>query len=171
MANPQPTEIVSQYLDDTGTGAGLKNYNGDYSSAVTECFISPPDGRTCAITQLIIYIEGAKGMANGDYGSIPALVNGVQVCSTIGGFLGDLTAGLPVQSNGAWKRLCYNQHIDTSGLGASNDSCAARWDLTASGSPVLLAPGDRLSVFLNDNLTGLVDHAFNAQGHFVRELQ
>tara|TARA_R110000796_G_scaffold251769_1_gene383934 strand:- start:1886 stop:2467 length:582 start_codon:yes stop_codon:yes gene_type:complete len=160
--NPEIGIIVSRYLDTVGNGTGTKQALGNYATA-TPFFITPGVGEVYDITRLIVYIEDSSGMDNAKYGNIAALTNGITINSVVGGVTDDMTDGLAIKTNGQWKRVCYDQHIDSTGAG--NDSCAARWTFSASGVPIRLSYGDTLSVVCHDDFTGLIDHTFKIQGH------
>jgi hypothetical protein len=166
LSNVAPKNpLLIRYLDENGDGTGNKIGNGDYSGAPTEFFISPPLGESYNLTRLIIYIEDTTGMDNAKYGNTGPLLNGVGISVTVGGIVTDLLDGLPIKTNGQWKRLCYDQHIDSTGAG--NDSCAARWILTSSDTSIALDHGDKFSITLNDDLSGLIDHTFLLEGYLA----
>lgn len=155
-----------RYLDTNGDGTGTKEANGDHSSAEEILFYQPPINSLIEIHRLIIFMEDATGMRWDRYGSLAGgLTTGIVVrVSDDSGVQLDLTDGLPVKTNGHWRRSFFDGTI--SARGGGNDVFAARWSLFKSGEPVTLRCNhlhQRLEVVLNDNLTGLVSHTFQAQ--------
>jgi len=159
MAKP----IFSRYLDTNGDGTGTKTANGNYAAAAEEFYIQPAEWQTLSLARLIVYAEDTGGMDNGSYGNGITLTNGIRVILTKDGVDTDLDGGLAIKSNGQWKRLCYDEHIDSAGSG--NDSMAVRWTFTKAGQELKISGSDKLRVILNDDFTGLIDHTFLVQGY------
>lgn len=175
-AAPLPVEIISdpslvfQYLDTVGDGTGTKNANGDYSSGATQFYIAPGAGVVYDINRMIVTIQDGSGFRAERYGSFgAALTNGIRIekQDNIGTTLLELDGGINVKSNGDWGRLCYD--ADLKSWGAGNEFLNVRWTFTKAGGPLRLTgdDNDRLTVILNDDLTGLVEHYFMAQGVIV----
>ena len=102
---------LSRYLDTLGTGAGTKNANGNYAGAAEEFYIEAQAGQNLTIARMIVTIEDGGGGTAQEYGNIGvALTNGITVTveNEHGTVLNDMTDGVPVDSNGAWARLCYD---------------------------------------------------------------
>ncbi len=81
-----------------------------------------------------------------------------------GGVVKDLTDGLPIKSNAAWGRVCYDIDISTFGTGDNFVEC--RWTFAKSGKFLELngQAGEWLEAYLSDDLSGLVSHTFMVQG-------
>lgn len=159
------SRIISRYLDTLGTGGGLKNANGNYSGAAQDFLIQPPAGQVFQIARLLIQIRDSGAFTASSYGNLGALANGIQLLIVNdGGTILDLTDGIPVKSNAHWSRLCYDAKPDDYGSG--DNFLSVRFTFTRSGSAIRL-DGDnteRLVARFNDDLSGLVEHYFLAQG-------
>ena len=169
---PVPTPIY-KFLTLDGDGV-TKNANGDYSATGLgeKCFyIQPPAGQIYRITRMMILVRDVKnGFQPDHYGSIGELTAGIQVKVTGGinqDVLIDLTDGLPVNTNGNWGKFCFDAEILQSELGTDDSYLRARWTFERSGYPIRLVGdnSERLGVFLNDDLSGLVEHHFHVQGY------
>lgn len=157
--------LISRYLSDDGTVTGNKNANGNYAGAVEEFYIEPAAGESYTLTRMIVSFEDAGGMQAQEYGNIgSALTNGIEVkvVNEDDTVIMDLTDGVPVKTNSQWARLCYD--VDVKSWGSGNDLCVVRWTFTKSGDAIYLEEGQRLVVYLNDSLVGLISHYFLVQG-------
>lgn len=155
-----------RFLDTNGDGTGTKDAIGDYSSAEEIFFYQPPINSLIQISRLVIFMEDATGMRWDRYGSLAGgLTNGIVVrISDDHGVLLDFTDGLPIKTNGHWRRSAFDGTI--SARGGGNDVFASRWSFFKSGEPVTLRCNhlhQRIEVVLNDNFTGLVSQTFQAQ--------
>lgn len=157
--------IINQFLDTNGDGTGTTNANGNYAVTPTEFYIQPGAGYYYKIARMIVEIEDTVGMSATDYGNITSgLTNGVSVQVKRGStVLRDLTPDT-VKANAQWAAYCYD--ADLKAWGSGNEVLAVRWTFEKSGLPAYLngTENDRLSVTLNDDLTGLVTHTFLVQG-------
>ena len=163
---PETRQIFSHYMDTVGDGSGERHGIGDYSGTAQAFKIKPSSDELLHVARIIIYIEDGAGMDNGKYGTGLVLNNGITLVAVVDGIAYELTGGLPIKTNGQWKRLCYDEHIDVRGGG--NDSCAVRFTFTKAGDYLNLdgSKGDYLEVILHDDFTDLVDHTFLVQGYF-----
>ena len=156
---------IFQFLSTNGDGTGTVNANGDYSSTEGEFYIAPPSGYHYNITRMLVFVEDSANFSSDEYGNLnTALTNGVRVVvKEHGTEILDLTAGDSIKTNAQWSQYCYD--AQSISFGSGNDFLAVRWTFAKSGSPVYVSPNQRLSVLLNDNLTGLVTHTFMVQGY------
>ncbi len=175
-ANPLPVSLKSngtvntaffRYLDTVGDGSGVKNTNLDHSSVQGIYRIAPPAASVFRVTRMIISLEDATGFSTAEYGNLGiALANGIGVRIHDGtSTVLDLMDGIPVKTNGAWGRLCYDVNLSTFGTG--NEMLLVRWTFDKSGMPLRL-DGDQtqeLQVTIDDNLTGLISQYFQVQGY------
>jgi hypothetical protein len=156
-----------RYLDTAGDGTGTKNANGDYSSTSDIFYIQPAAGQVFRMVRMIVTVEDTTGMQAAEYGNLgSALSNGITVrTQDDSGTILDMTDGLPVTTNAEWARLCYD--ADVKSWGAGNELLTVRWTFARSGTLIRLRgdQNERLEVFLNDDLTGLIQHYFMVQGH------
>ncbi len=118
------------------------------------------------IHRLIVTIEDTIGFTSVKYGTLAALTNGVSIKHKAvgGGTILDLTPQ-NIKNNGQWG--LYNFYVDVKGWGAGNDILLARWTFQRMGAPISMKVGETLVVTLSDNMTGLIQHSFVAQGIFI----
>ncbi len=159
-----------QYLDKDGDGTGTKQATEDYSDSglgLTKFFIKPPANQIYVIERMIIYIQDAIVWQADHYGKLgTALTNGISVLIRSNKAAPyDLTAGIPITTNGGWKRVCHD--APPSGFGAGDDNISVRWTFRHSGRPIVLrgSRGEQLDADLNDDLSGLSEHTFHCQGY------
>lgn len=165
-------KIISHYLDTVGDQTGLTNAIGDETPG--EFFIQAQPGQQLVIARLIVYIEdGVTGKFDpGKYGDIAALPNGikVQVRESDDEVINDLTNGHAIHTNGQWQQVCFDVSVLDNN---STMSLAVRWTYDKSipqgygeegHTPIVLNPGQKFSVIVNDNFTGLLSHHFLVQG-------
>lgn len=159
-----------RYLDTNGDGTGTKQAIQNYSAAglgPKTFYIKPPTGLIYVINRMVVYWQDAISWRSDHYGKLgAALTKGIRVyirsdkADPI-----ELTDGLPIKTNGNWKRLCHD--APESGYGAGDDDTSARWTFRHSGRPLVLRGdrGDRMDIDINDNLSGLSDQTFMVQGY------
>ncbi len=169
--------MIGQFLDSVGDGSGVVQATADLSGgeiffiqppAGKIFFIQPPAGKIFHIARMLVHIEDSGPTSADDYGGISALTNGIVVrCQNDTGTILNLTGGLPIQTNGAWGRVCFDLKLD--GFGAGNDFVNARWTFEKSGVFLELVGdnNDRLEVVFSDSFVGLASHTFMVQGHII----
>jgi hypothetical protein len=120
------------------------------------------------IHRLLVSIEDTSGVKPEIYGSGVALTNGitVQVQASDNTVISDLTDGVPVKTNALWSAQCFDVDAKAWGNTPTDEVVVVRWTFSKSGVPILLEDGQKLVVTLNDNLSGLVGHYFQAQGFY-----
>lgn len=167
-------KLFYRLADTVGDGSGTKQALGNYASTPTEFKVTAGANEHIAITRMIVHMK-APDFANSDeYGSGPALTNGIHlyVTDVQGSILYRLTdISEPVQANGEWPQTCYDfENFDTK-FGAGNEYAAARWTFAKSGQPAVLEPGWSINVLCQDDFrtvtTGLLTHSFKMQGHWL----
>ena len=159
------TVSLYRFLDTNGDGTGTKNANGDYSSAAEDFYIQPGQYDKYEIARIIVEVEDTGGMRAERYGTLAAaLTNGIKVIHEVSGVEHELTDGIPITTNSAWSRLCYD--VDVKGWGAGNDLLTVRWTFEKAGQKLVLRGPDsnKLIVRCNDDMTGLDTHSFMVQG-------
>ena len=160
----RPNDAVFRFLDTNGDGTGTTNATGDYSITPEEVYFEA--AVNCDIHRLIIHIGDTGGIQAQDYGNIAGgLTNGytVKALDASQAELIDLCAGIPILTNGDIGRYCYD--VDLKTWGSGDEFIQARWTFSKAGSPLHLPKGYRLSVTLNDDFTGLLQHYFMVQGY------
>lgn len=161
---------IYQYLDKTGDGTGDTNAIEDYSGAglgSTDFKIVPAPGEIMRIERMIIAIVAMNATSQDSYGGLGILSNGITTKKkNAGGDIQDLTAGIPITTQAQWAHLCFDSFQPDPGMG--NDHVLYRWRFMQAGTPVRLVGdnGEFLAVTINDDMTGLLQHVFNVQGHF-----
>jgi hypothetical protein len=163
-------DYISRFLDTNGNGTGTKIANGDYSpagSGQTIFFCQPASGEIFRITRMIVNIEDNAVLQAGGYGAqVSPLASGITVRTANGAIpTQDLTDGLPITSNAAWGRFCFD--VLLTDFGAGNNFVSVRWTFAKGGTLIRLDgdQDDRLEVVLNDDLDFLVNHTFMIQGY------
>lgn len=156
-----------RFLDTVGNGTGTKNAVGDYSDSglgQTVFKIAPQDG-VYELTRLIVTIKDTQGVDSDFYGNNITLTNGIEVQYWGSqGLVVDMTDGIPIMSNGDWKRYCYD--VAPSQFGTGNDIVSVRWTFGKTGMETVLRAdeGDELRIILHDDFRGLIEHYFEVQG-------
>lgn len=160
-----PQDGIFRFLDTVGDGSGANNANGDYSLAADEFFFQPT--RMANVHRLIFHISDTTGIQAQDYGNITGgLTNGYNILVTDedNNTIVSLTNGIPIKTNGDIGRYCYD--VDLKSWGSGNEFIQARWSFDKAGSPIYLAANHKLSITLNDDCSGLLEHYFMIQGEY-----
>lgn len=155
-------QIFSRYLSSDGTTSGTK----DMSTTADDYYIIDTT-QTLYITRLIVWYSDGGGGTVAEYGNLnSALTNGIIIQhldndgTTV---VNDLTDGVPIKTNGAWARLCYDYNFYNHGSG--DDIFGVRWTFDKAGDAVILQPGERLNFKVQDSLANLTEHYALVQGH------
>ena len=158
----EPDDHIFQLLSNGST----TNAVGDYSSAVEQFTFTVPSGRVAEIERMIIFLSDVGTFPSDKYGYNVVLANGVRIYvrDANDDIILTLDAGHPITKNADWAAMCYDTNFIS--LGQGEDSLAVRWTFAKSGAPLYLKGrnGHYLSVELNDDYTGLVEHHFLIQG-------
>lgn len=167
MRNNYP--LFSRYLDTNGDGTGTEDFIGNQASV--EAYIQPPADKIFYIARMIVSIEDGSGMKAEQYGNLSALTNGIEIkIQDSQGVVSDLTGGVPIKTNAQWGALCFDVDIKDWGTSPTQELLVARYTFERSGRGLFLNAdfGDKLSVLLNDNFTGLISQKFLVQGYIWR---
>lgn len=158
-----------RHLDTNGDGSGDVNANGDYSAVAKRFYIQPPAGERFDIYRVVGMIEDTQGFRAENYGHLPdPLENGIIIrVQDDDGTKVDITDGRPIKRNADWGSRCYDVDLKTWGVG--NEYLVFRWTFERCGSPEFLNGdlNERLEMVFNDDLRGLVEHHFVAEGQKV----
>lgn len=116
------------------------------------------------IERLLVLIVDNGVIGVSTYGALSELTNGIIIdVKRDNQSIFDLCDGVPVKSNAAWQRLCFDVSINDKGAG--NDGyIGVRWTFERAGYPVRLVAGDKFVVTVQDDLSGLMEHRFMIQG-------
>lgn len=129
-------------------------------------YLLPAAGETFFVTRILMNLRDSAVNAD-DYGAISGgLTNGITVKVFQGSTeIADLTDGVAIQTSGDWARVCYDSNIYT--WGAGDVFQGARWTFEKHGESLRLdgSQSEKLVVTCNDDLDGLVNHYFVAQGY------
>ena len=152
-----------QYLSSNGDGTGTVELTGNYSAAAAEFYIQDAN-RYLRLERMIVYVEDSGSIDSGVYGNGINLTNGIKLeyRESDDTLIHDIMGGLPVFTNAEWQGKCHDITLSTWGSG--NQGYSVRWTFAKSGNPIILAPGQKLSLILEDNFTGLEKHRFQVQG-------
>ena len=164
---PERTQdLILRFLDTNGNGTGTKNAIGDYSVSPnqnTEFYYEAT--QYSELHRLIIHISDTTGMQSQDYGNIGSgLTTGytIQIKNATDGVILDLCDGTVIKTNGSIGRYCYD--VDLKNWGSGDEFIQARWSFSKGGSPIVLEPNWKISITLNDDCSGLLEHYFMVQG-------
>jgi hypothetical protein len=167
MRNEQP--LISRYLDTNGNGTGTTNFIGNHANV--EAYIQPASEQIFYIARMIISIEDDGGFAAGDYGSLAALTNGIEIKEEDDqGVVTDFTDGVAIKTAGQWAQLCFDSDVKAWVASPTEEVFVVRYTFERSGRGIFLDAdeGGKLVVYLNDDFTGLLSHRFLAQGYVAR---
>lgn len=159
-----------RYLSTDGATTGTKNAVGDYSGVgvgPTDFYITAEN--PMFVHRMILQIEDTKGMTPTEYGNTGSpLANGweIKVKDADDVVLIDITDGVPIKDNAGVGRLGFNVELHSWTSNAVNGVFLARFTFSRAGSTIDLRTGDKLVITLSDDMTGLVSHYFNVQGHY-----
>lgn len=162
-------DLRFRYLDKNGDGTGAKNANEDYSDVglgATEFYFEAV--YPTKIRSVIVSGEDAGGMTAQEYGNLgAALTNGysLKAKNAADDVLCDFNDGVPITTNSNTGRMCFDS--DVKPWGAGNDLLLVRFTIAKCGRPLILEPGEKLVVTFNDDLSGLISHYLQAQGHII----
>lgn len=154
--------IFNRFLSSTGLTGGTK----DMATTADEYYILAVD-ETLEIHQLIVAYQDGNGGTATEYANLnAALATGIEIKiigrdgSTV---KQDLTDGVPITTNGEWHRAFFEHTSFTHGGG--EDVFAYRWNFARSEQAIILEPGQRLSMFINDDLSLVTWQYALVQGH------
>jgi len=157
--------------DGTGTvGAGEHLANGDYSTA-DDFYVEAQAGEILLVARMIVSYRDAGVFDAEKYGNAITIADGEGVSLIVeqdGVEVEDLTGGIPINTNAAWRSRCYDADVWT--IGTGDNYLSARWTFTKHGAPVRLLAGDKLIARLHGNFDGLVAQAFLFEGTYGNQL-
>lgn len=157
----------SRYADTVGDGSGTKNVALlDGSSTPVILRVAPGVNEIFKIPRMIISLEDFGNLDSGGYGNGSALDNGFEVMlKRFAGepeevVLWDVTDGIPIKTNAAWKTLCFDENLSTYGQG--NQLVAWRYTFMRDGDPVIISGANKeeLQIIINDDMDFLINHYF-----------
>lgn len=151
---------LSQFLTDVGDGTGNDNANGDYTTPDI-FFIQPASDEIMLVEELVIHVEDGGALAEGSYGGLSALTNGINITVTNEGSISRSLLPGVIKTNGELLHIGKDTAIHS--FTASIDAIIAT---LCFKKPVLLdgSQNHKIEVLLSDDFTGLDDHHFIAYG-------
>jgi len=118
------------------------------------------------ITGLVAHVQDGTGFVAEDYGSLGAALTvgiTVKVIDALGATVVDLTDGSTIKTNSDWGKFCFDTALVS--FGAGDDFLQAKWAFSNHDTHIRLMEGESLVVTCNDDMSGLADHTFVAQGY------
>jgi len=117
------------------------------------------------IHRMIVHYRDTGNVVADKYGSGITLTNGIlaRILSPSDSVLVDLFDGVPVTANEGWLNVCYDFSV-LSALG-NNVIFGARWTFAKCGTPIVLRPGQKLVLTLEDDFDDLIEQRFMVQGY------
>lgn len=157
---PAPSRLIYRFLDTNGDGTGAVDMIGDYSPPNETAFFTLAD-EPLIISLLVITMVGvAKDMEPVAYGSLPALLNGINIALRDDqGALqqGIVRGGELVRNNRILAELGFTvDYVSDTKSGVGQTTCRFLFD--EGGAPLFLPLGWTLGLELNDDMAGLVHH-------------
>lgn len=142
---------------------------GDYSSDTASFVFRCPANDYISIAGVIVGISDAAIDSTDEYGSTPALTNGIEIFvrdadSTI---LDTLTP-FAIKTNGDWAIACHD--VTFHNLSNGNDFVSINWLFNQSGQPINLRAGQFIEVrIMDEDLSSLEKHQYVFHGHYLDE--
>ncbi len=176
-ANPLPVESVSteatkphtQYLTAAGDGTGAIDFKGDYSGAEGQFYVQPAAGEIFIVHRVIFFVQDDPNWQAEEYANTGGVLSpGISLQWRVDDFSApayvDFTAGNPITTNGEWQALCHDW--SRAAYGTGDDAASARFSFDKFGPPLRLVGdnNDRLTLVLNDDLSGITKHRMLAEG-------
>ena len=131
-------------------------------------YIAPQIGEVWHITRLLFSMTHGVAGDLGKFGGIARLTNGVVLRVKVNDQYGTFTNW---KDNSEIKEDMYDVSFDSRSGGQGSAGTSGRGTFTAAGAVVRLNgnSGDRLEVFIQDDLTSLDTFSMKFQGHFENE--
>jgi hypothetical protein len=133
-------------------------------AAPIEYWIAPPAGEIWHIARILVTITHGTAGDLGLFGNLVALGNGVLLRAKISGQYGTLTNW---KTNADIKADMYDVEFDTRSGGGGTYGTSGRGSFNKVGSVLRLDgdQGDRMEVYIQDNISALDSFQIKAQGH------
>ena len=167
----QIRNIFQRPMSTNGRPTGTYQLNVDGSTTPVEFYLEAIGSERLLVSRFIISIRSASNIGINQYGDLSALTNGIQVyyspsTGPLAGQKINLIYPLTIQRNEDWGRWCYDSTPVPIGPTQNTQTWQGRWTLTKYGNPygIIVEPGDKFGVIVNDNLSGLSDHTIMAEG-------
>lgn len=157
---------ATRFFDTNGDGSGTKDFSGDYSGTATKAIIKA-EGRALRINRLIAFIADSSSVDAGKYGNGITLINGIEIKKEkqTGEIIKDITDGISIKTNADYAKLGFQ--VSDISFGSGLNYVHAVLTFNKNGTGINLQPDEQLSIYLNDNLTGLQAHTFRAGAYYL----
>lgn len=164
------SKIISEFL--SVNGANVTHSITPASAATVSYRWGPSSTQGNAVAEIqrgIITVQDSGVFDAEGYGALSALTNGMTLRVMDSNGLKYLLTDdhLPIKQNVDWGAYCYD--VDLKAWGVGDKFIVARWTFGKSGKPVYLreSKGEYLELEVADTLSGLVEHLFLIQGHYI----
>lgn len=151
---------VVQFLSSNGDGTGTTNFAGDYSSTQGRGYITPSKGEIINIKRISLHLSDNGIFARDGFAAGSAITNGLTISAVINGVTYPYTGVIKTNDDlphwftsfnlTLWNSVAntLTGHIDFSLFDENN---------TDTQPHLKLQNGESINLYLNDNLTGLVE--------------
>lgn len=171
-----PTLQFNQFMNETNDGIPGNspiNIIQDYSLSPTTIGVAAPPGKILYLHRLIVHIQDVGSIDSGGYGNGAALTNGLlgAIHARLdNGILFKQPLDIAVKTNADWGMYCYD--VDVKSFGQGDQFLQARWTFSKAGIPFIFDgdKGEKLTIDVADDFTGLVSHRFNCQGYLQNKV-
>jgi hypothetical protein len=139
---------------------------GDYLATAKEFFYTSPANAYVALDELHLTMSDTTGMQAQEYGNIAApLANGftIKILDDTDAEILDFLDGEVITTNGDLVQTFHD--VELKEWGSGNEYLTGRLPMRINSVvSVMLSPGWKVSITLNDTLTGLLSHRMLLQG-------
>ena len=151
-------------IGDTVELAVIDMAAGGTMASPLEYWIGPEVGEVFHITRILFEMTHGTAGDLGLFGNLAALTNGVVIRAKINGQYGTLTNW---KTNANIKTDMFDVVFDTRSSGGGTHGTTGRGTFKEAGAVLRLdaATNDRLEIYIQDNLSGLLSFTMRAQGH------
>jgi hypothetical protein len=162
---------LDRYLDEAHEiGDAVERAEMDMADVVgsittpIEYYIGPPDGEVWHINRILFEMTHSTAGDLGLFGNLAALTNGVIMRVRRNGQYRTLTNW---KANADLKSDMFDVDFDTRSSGGGTFGTSGRWTFDRLGATVELTGGtnDRIEVYIQDDITGLLTFTMKGQGH------
>lgn len=153
-----------QYMSVNGDGTGTVNMAGNYLATPQLFRVQSQPNQFMHITRLAISIADNAQFGLSEFGSRPALLNGIKVETKIHGNVIDSLDGFRIKQNQEWYAL-GNTHLNALDGPGRVLVCTIEF-VPNFGTAIDLDVGDYLGIVINDDLSSLVEMLALCTGKF-----
>jgi hypothetical protein len=138
------------------------------SATAADFYVQAPSDEKWLVNRMLVQLIDESTMEpEGDYGSLgSALTNGILIWreDADGTKVHDIVGSAnPIKENADWTSYTHDVEVQNWD-NTTNEAMSVRWDFAAAGAPIVLQPGEKIIVRVNDDLSNLIEHSFCFQG-------